>query len=63
MSKEESQCWMRKELEIFKASYKKKLDKQVRITKTILLYKERVNSQPMKWKDLKLKWKDNADKQ
>lgn len=54
---------MKKELEISKANFKKKLDKQVKITKTTSPYKERANSQLMKCKDSKLKWKDNADKQ
>lgn len=54
---------MKRESEIFKVNCNKKLNKQVIITKIMLLYKERVNLQLMRWKDLKLRCKDKEDKQ
>lgn len=54
---------MKRESEILKVNCNKKLNKQEIITKIMLPYKERVNSQPMKWNDSKLKCKDNVDKQ
>ena len=63
MRKEENLCLMKRESEIFKVNCNKKLNKQVIITKIMLLYKERVNLQLMKWNDSKLKCKDNEDKQ
>lgn len=63
MRKEENQCWMRKRFETLKEDQNKKLEKQDKITKITLLYKEKVNLRLSNQKNSKLKWKDKEDKQ
>ncbi len=55
-------CLMNKESEIYNQNLNLKFNKPVKITKIIYLYKEKVNLQSNKFKDLKLKWKNKGDK-
>ena len=53
---------MKRELEIYNQNLNLKFNNQVKIIKTTWLYKEKVNLQSNKFKDLKLKWKKKEDK-
>ena len=55
-------CQTNKELEIYNQNFNQKFTRPVKTIKTIWRYKEKVNLQSNKFKDLKLKCKKKEDR-